>query len=310
MNRPDQPAGRHPIGVVAERTGLTTDVLRVWERRYGAVHPDRTGGRQRFYSDADIERLRLLRLATLRGRSISQVAHLTSAALARMVEEDALGRARAGARGSDVTHAAGEYVDQALDLVRGLDALGLEWLLRRTSAVLGLRPFLESIAAPLMRRVGDEWHAGRLTAAQEHLATAMVRRVVTGITQTMGVAADAPRVVVATMAGERHEIGALLAAATATAEGWRVTYLGSDLPAKDIAEAALATAARAVAVSVVYPADRRQVMRELKEIRDLLPAAVRILVGGAGAAAISHDLTLAGVRVVDGLTDLAVVLAT
>ncbi len=309
MTHPDQPAGRHPIGVVAERTGLTTDVLRVWERRYGAVHPDRTSGRQRFYSDADIERLRLLRLATLRGRSIGQVAHLTTAAVARMVEEDALGRARAGGRESDVTHAAGEYVDQALELVRGLDALGLEWLLRRTSAVLGLRPFLESIVAPLLRRVGDEWHAGRLTAAQEHLATAMVRRVVTAVTQTMSVAADAPGVVVATMAGERHEIGALLVAAAATAEGWRVTYLGSDLPAKEIAEAALATAARAVAVSVVYPADRHQVMRELTVIRDLLPGEVRILVGGSGAPAISPYLTLAGVRVVEGLAELAAVLA-
>src|ERR687895_1311192 len=86
---------RHPIGVVAERTGLSPDLLRVWERRYRAVEPSRSLDGQRAYSDGDIERLRLLRLATAAGRSISQVATLGTEELARLVHEDEAARQRA-----------------------------------------------------------------------------------------------------------------------------------------------------------------------------------------------------------------------
>ncbi|MDE3217208.1 MAG: MerR family transcriptional regulator, partial [Gemmatimonadota bacterium] len=169
---------QHPIGVAAERTGLTPDVLRVWERRYRAVRPQRSEGRQRLYSDADIERLRLLRLATLPGRSISQVVKLSTAELARLVEEDTAARSRAGGDEPTPSAVARGAVEQALAQVRSHDVVGLEWLLRRMTAVLGLVPFVETVAAPLLRRVGDEWHAGRLTTGQEHLATSLVRRVV------------------------------------------------------------------------------------------------------------------------------------
>src|SRR5918997_5056654 len=93
MQRRSEPdIARHPIGVVAERTGLSPDLLRVWERRYQAVEPSRSLDGQRAYSDADVERLRLLRLATLAGRSIRQVARLTSDELARLVREDEAAR--------------------------------------------------------------------------------------------------------------------------------------------------------------------------------------------------------------------------
>src|SRR5919206_4189304 len=95
MNHRAEPdVARHPIGVVAERTGLSPDLLRVWERRYRAVEPSRSGDGQRAYSDADIERLRLLRLATTAGRSIGQVARLATEELARLVGEDEAARPR------------------------------------------------------------------------------------------------------------------------------------------------------------------------------------------------------------------------
>lgn len=85
---------RHPIAVVSERTGLSQDVLRVWERRYGAVQPERGPGGQRVYSDADIERLGLLQAATRAGRSISQVVRLTTDEIAALVGEDIAARER------------------------------------------------------------------------------------------------------------------------------------------------------------------------------------------------------------------------
>src|SRR5215217_7374614 len=78
---------RHPIGVVAERTGLTPDALRVWERRYRVVEPNRSPGGQRIYSDADIARLSLLYRATRGGHGISHVAPLGNAKLEELVRQ-------------------------------------------------------------------------------------------------------------------------------------------------------------------------------------------------------------------------------
>src|SRR6476661_3084343 len=94
LRPPDPAAARHPIAVVAERTGLSQDVLRVWERRYGVVTPKRGPGGQRLYSDADVERLALLHAATRAGRGIGQVAGLTTHAIAALVDEDSAARER------------------------------------------------------------------------------------------------------------------------------------------------------------------------------------------------------------------------
>jgi MerR family transcriptional regulator, light-induced transcriptional regulator len=294
----------HPIGVAAERTGLTPDVLRVWERRYGAVSPKRSDGKQRLYSDQDIERLRLLRLATLPGRSISQVVRFTTEELARLVEEDTTARARVGLQETGSAQLAHDSVEQALALVREFDTIGIEWQLRRMAAVLGLTPFIETVAAPLLRRVGDEWHAGRLTTGQEHLTTALVRRVLSAAIPAMDAPADAPRLVVATPAGEQHEVGALFAAAAAIADGWRVTYLGADLPAREIARMAEATDARGVALSVVSPREYRPVLEEIRALRGQLPADRFLIVGGSAAANFAPDLKGTGVHVADRLPEL------
>ena len=288
---------RHPIGVAAERTGLSPDVLRVWERRYQAVEPDRSEGRQRLYSDDDIERLRLLRLATLPGRGISSVVSFSTPDLARMVDEDAAARVQA-APSADGAPADAALIDEAIMRVHAFDAVGLDWLLRRSASELGIAGFIEQLAAPLLRRVGDEWHAGRLSIAQEHHATSLVRGVLIGALQAGNPPSDAPAVVVATTAGERHEVGALFVAALALAQGWRVTYLGADLPADDIVHAATSTNARAVAISVVA-ADAMRVVSELGVIRRALPPDVALIVGGSGSADVAPSLAALGIRVID-----------
>ena len=107
--------------------------------------------------------------------------------------------------------------------------------------------------------------------------------------------------VVATPAGQVHEFGALIVAATAAAEGWRVTYLGTDLPAEDIAEAAARTRARAAALSVVFPAGDAALGDELRRLRAVLPKDVALVVGGAAASAYSEVLDEIGAA---RLTDL------
>ena len=301
----DLKAGRHPIGVVADRTGLSPDLLRVWERRYRAVEPSRAADGQRLYSDADVERLRLLRLATLAGRSIGQVARLETDELTRLVREDAAARSRAVQREDRAVPASlGQDVERALELARVVDAPGLEALLRRSAAALGVPIFLDGLVAPLLRRMGQEWEGGRLTVAQEHLATAIIQRVLEGIIHFMVAPHGAPNLLLATLAGDHHKMGALLAATAAAAEGWRVTYLGPGLPASEIATAAVAAGARVVGVSIVQLAERERVLAELQTVRARLPASVPLLAGGAGAVELAPALDGDGIHVVGDLSEL------
>ena len=298
---------RHPIAVVAERTGLSQDVLRVWERRYGAVRPTRSPGGQRLYTDADVARLALLNAATSAGRSIGQVATLPTAAIAEMVDEDVAARAQHASpavASAPALSDASDIVSEALTLARALDAAALDTLLRRAAASRGVSAFLESVAAPLLRRVGDEWHAGRLTPAHEHLVSSVLHDMIVETMRAFGRKAGAPRVLVATPAGDRHVIGAALVGAAAAMEGWEVLYLGADLPAAEIADAARAAAVDVVAMSIVYLEDRERVLGELRALRSRLPAGTTLLAGGTGAHALSAELAAMDVRVESSITGL------
>lgn len=299
---PEFSVPRHPISVVALRTGLSPDVLRVWERRYGVVAPGRAGGGQRLYSDDDIARLRLLRDATSAGRSIGQVAPLATEDLARLVAEDAA--ARPTGQPAEEVREYRDLVEAMVVLAGELDGGRLDASLRRAAARLGLPQFLSAVAVPTLRRIGEEWHAGRLSPAHEHLASSIFHDIVGDALHGAVPDASSPVVVVATPGGERHVNGALSIAALAAVSGWRVVYLGADLPARDIANAALATDARLVALSLTQGTDRRRITDELRLMREALPASVSVWVGGNGVAAAGEELALAGVEVMEAGADV------
>jgi len=290
----DPKVPRHPMRVVMRRTGLSPDLLRAWEKRYEVVRPARSESGRRLYSDADIERLRLLYRATLAGRSIGQVAGLSAVQLDALVREDAEAEAAGnGAAPSAAPPAAprapiapspADYLDDCVRSIERLDALAVESILRRAVVALPADVLLDALVAPLLERVGARWRDGTLRPVHGHLASAVLRRVLDRVIETATSPSAAPGLVAATPAGQRHEFGALIAAAAAAAEGWRVTYLGADLPAEDIAEAAIQTRARAVALSVVYPAGDPAVRHELKRLRALLPDRVALLVGGGASS--------------------------
>ena len=301
-----QPAteDRHPIAVAAERTGLTQDVLRVWERRYKAVQPAREKGGRRLYTNADIDRLILLNAAAEAGRSIGQIAGLSDKALARMVEEDTDSRISRAAVAETPAVDTQDLVATALALTRSLSSAPLDAHLRRAAARLGVTAFVERVAAPLLQAVGDEWHAGRLTPSQEHLASSIVHDILIATMRGFARSPDSPRVLVATPAGERHAIGAALAGAFAAVEGWNVIYLGTDLPASEIAAAAVTADVSLVAVSVVHVDDRERVLGEVRSLRGRLPDAIAMTAGGTGATLLKRELTASGVRVAEKIEDL------
>jgi DNA-binding transcriptional MerR regulator/methylmalonyl-CoA mutase cobalamin-binding subunit len=308
------PVHRHPMRVVTRRTGLSADLLRAWEKRYEVVKPARSSGGRRLYSDADIERLRLLYRATLAGRGIGQVAALSAPALAALVRRDADAE-RADADGRAPSAGAGapapattEYLAGASRAIERLDAHALEAVLRRAVVALPVATLLEELVTPLLERIGGRWREGTLRPVHGHLATVVLRRVLDRVIDTASAPDASPHLVVATPAGQAHEFGALLTAATAAAEGWRVTYLGAGLPAEDIAEAAVRTRARAVALSLVYPAGDAAVGHELRRLRALLPVGVTTLAGGAAASAYRTPLDETGTRLLGDLGELRAML--
>jgi MerR family transcriptional regulator, light-induced transcriptional regulator len=288
----DDQVARHPIRVVSDRTGLSPDLLRAWENRYQVVTPHRSDGGHRLYSDADVERLGLLRQVTSGGRSISQVAELPTRQLAELAREDEEARARVHGieRARPDSERAEQYRATALEAVRRLDQDRLDQTLRQAALNLGTVSYLQDVASPFLQRVGELWHEGSLRPAHEHLASVGVRRVLDWLINNSGRNNGRPRVVIGTPAGEHHEMGALLAAAAAESAGWEAIYLGPNLPADEIAQACVWTGARAVALSSVYAPQEASLQAEIREIRERLAPSVTLVLGGRAVAGLEKEL--------------------
>lgn len=300
MNAP-QTAPRHPIRVVAQRTGLTPATIRAWERRYGAVSPGRSEGGQRLYSDDDVNRLSRLRELTEVGRPISMVAGLSDDAVGELLREDR-SVAEGLARSPDSTQP-DVLVQRSYDCVREMNQEELERVLWRGAMTLDGGTFLDDVIAPLLVRVGEGWVSGEVDPGQEHMGSDVVDRILTRLTDPSR-PSEGASLVVATLPGERHRLGARLVSAAATVDGWRVTYLGDDLPVSDIVSAAERVDASAVAISVVRREEIERTTEDLVQLRKQLDPAIDLLIGGRGAQLLDEASLPKGVAVFDGLEGL------
>lgn len=307
-------AVRHPIKVVAQRTGLSPHLIRIWEKRYATIRPERSDGNQRLYSDDDIERLALLKRVVDAGHSIRTVAVLGTAelrALAESVSRPALiFPASAGATRALKSPAkdSAEFIEIAFLAVSELDTAKLERTLEEASVALGQVALLNRVIAPLVHRIGESWRTGELKVAHEHLATAVIRTFLGHTSRPMAVHPAAPTLLVTTPAGQLHELGAVLVAACAAAHGWRVIYLGPSLPAEEIAGAAKQGMVRAVALSVVHPEDDPSLAGEVARLRRLLPPEVAVLAGGRACSAYRPAFESIRAMLCENLDDLAAAL--
>lgn len=289
----------HSIRVAAQRSGLSPHVIRIWEKRYGVVEPGRTDTNRRRYTDAEIERLALLRQATEAGHSIGTVASLPNERVREVLAAD-----RRAQPASALAQLGTDWVTRALATVRELDGTALEGVLQAGAVELGHQGLLCQLIAPLAGALGELWQKGELTAAHEHFASAHIKGFLSRITRPFAARDDAPRLLVTTPAGQLHELGAVMAASAATNAGWNVTYLGPNLPAAEIAGAARQSHAQAVALSVVYPADCGRLPDELRQLRRALPADVAMLIGGRAAAGYTPCLRELGVAFIHDVPGL------
>ncbi len=276
----------YPLRAAARLTGLSPDLLRAWESRYGVVKPLRTAGGTRRYRASDLERLRLVKAAVDAGQRIGVVARLDPDELLRLtakIEEPS----KAG-------------LEPVLSALERLDAEEAQRMLALHLSAMGPVTFAREFALPLTSEIGERWATNRMSIAAEHLATGMLRAML-GSALTPTVASRlGPTIVFATPTGERHELGLQSAALTALGAGANPIYLGAELPVEDLVGAVNGTGAAVLALSLVtIPIEEAGQM--VANIRRDLPHEVRIWIGGPRSAEIKPTQGVEPIRSLEEL---------
>ncbi len=213
----------HRIQRVAKLTGLSKDVIRVWERRFDFLKPIRGANRYRNYSDEDVAMLRYLKEQLDVGGSIGE--------LSKLGREELLGRARASA--PQVSVVGNTFSRLLLELLSALDPLDRVTFEKRLNGAVAVVPFedaLHGILLPLQEQVGQLWHDGHVNEALEHYVTKHVQQKMFSAMNQLPVAEFGAKVVVACPPGEEHDIAALTVAYRCRIRGCRVYYLGANVP--------------------------------------------------------------------------------
>lgn len=295
----------HPVRVVVARTGLSAHVLRAWERRYGAVHPQRTATNRRLYSDQDIVRLQNLQRALQAGYSIGHVASLQDEELSALLTTHSPAPRPAPAPTSSAS-----LLERAQQAVEQMDAATLQSLLDAGSVTQSQRAVLQDLILPLVHFIGDQWQAGNLRVAHEHLALTTIRTFVGNLLQNASARGGHPALVAGTLSGQRHEIGALIASCLAAAQGWQPFFLGPDLPAEELVATAVTVNARIVALSFVYPGDDPRTYQQIRTLGRLLAGStVTVVAGGRAVDSYQTALREIGAQVCQSLDDFCALLS-
>ena len=284
----------YPIKAAAELTGLSTETLRAWERRHGAVQPTRDAKGRRLYDPATITRLSRLHSLTRRGHPIRDLAALDDAALERLLDD----RRQAAYGGVEA------LPSRMLDAIADYRVDEFDRDLSVAIATLPMPVLLARVVMPLLREVGQRWSDGRLAIAQERLVSSLLRMRLLAVL-TPPPREQRPRVLFATLSGERHELGLIGAALQAHEAGMPVLYLGTELPAAEIARVAEKLGVSGVALSSVDPGQARLALEELRELDAALAPGVPVWLGGANARYLAEELGSSRLRAVGDVQAMA-----
>jgi DNA-binding transcriptional MerR regulator/methylmalonyl-CoA mutase cobalamin-binding subunit len=291
------------IKYVAEKTGLSPHLIRIWERRYNAIVPDRTETNRRLFSELDVLRLQLLKKATDAGHNISQVANLSSDELLRLINNQMI-VVRPNEIDPTLESDENYFYKSALNCVMQLNGDGLKNALEQASVLLTKLTLINGVIVPLCTKMGALWRSGKLKIINEHMATPIIRSVLWNLLNAIKVSRIAPRIVIATPLNHRHDIGALAIAIIAREAGWRSLFFGSNLPADEIAAAVNRTKARAVALSITFSLDYQMLVEEIKMLRRYLSSDIAIFIGGQGASNIIDHPDINNVQLLRDLESL------
>jgi hypothetical protein len=249
------------------------------------------------YTPADIDRLCMLRQALDLGHSIGHAAAFSDSALKEVLAgngREAAALPTSPARTVSATRTPFDAVVGAIESYSYADA---NRELSRLAAFLPPREIVHDVALPLMRLAGERWDDRRMRAAQEHMLSDLLGSLMGGILRTAAPASPAATLLSATFSGDLHSFGILAASALASIAGLKVVHLGANLPVAEISYAAKRTAALVVIVSVTYPENSRERLRETAALRRRLPETSELWVA-ANPETLARSIEIEGVRAI------------
>jgi DNA-binding transcriptional MerR regulator len=276
--RSEPPAGFR-IGELSRRTGVSPELLRAWERRYGLLQPARTNGGYRLYSAADEDRVRRVQAGLAQGLS-------TAEAAAGALQADA------DVPAGDADGLAGRTADLAVRL-DAFDEPGTQLVLDRLLAEFTVETVLAEVLLPFFRRLGQRWADGQASVASEHFASNIIRGRLGGLAPGWG-QGQGPCALLACPPGERHDLGLMAFGIVLHRNGWRVQYLGADTPAEELAQAAGAVRPDLTVLSAAAPRRFQPHVASLSRLAAVCPVGL----AGAGATQALADAT--GARLLPG----------
>ena len=274
------------IGELSRRTGVTPELLRAWELRYGLLQPSRSAGGFRLYSSADEARVRQVQRLIADGVSAAEAARQ-----ARAVEDAAPAAER------PVLDELAEQLRAALD---GFDDAGAHAALDRLLATVSVEGVLADVVIPYLRDLGERWTAGRASIAQEHFASNLLRGRLLGLARDWG-SGNGPSVLLACLPGEAHDLGLIIFGLLVARRGWRVTLLGADTPFDTLLGS---IGELHPAMVVLVSTDERRLEEHAEDIRrtaELVPTALAggraDRIGALGAQALPSDIVRAAASI-------------
>lgn len=281
------------IAAVERDTGLSKDLLRMWERRYGFPRPERDADGERLYPLDQVERLRLIKRVMDLGYRPGKLMNMPTEQLAALEPR----RHRSVGSGNETAAA---NLGKLLEPLRRHDGVSFLAGLRQRLARQGLDTFVRTTLAPLVHLVGEAWEEGRLEVFEEHLFTELVKRLLRQSIADLPWSAGPPRVLLTTVPGEEHTLGLLMIEALLALDGAECVPLGPQTPILEIAAAARAHRADVVALSfsVAFPA--RQIPTLVQELQQVLPPGLTLWIGGAGSSRVPDASGIRSTRSLDG----------
>ena len=277
------------IGAVSRATGIPTNTLRTWERRYGFPQPSRTAGGQRVYDPDVIDHLRVIARLLAMGHRPAQV---LSAPRSQLRE---LGRSKTASAPAVSSHISGW-----LHATKELDAERLSWCFSVTYGKMDGITFLTDAVAPFLEALGDGWMREEISVFQEHFASEQLVHFLGNIWRPMVEKAGGPKALACTLPGEWHGIGLEMAITVLALSGWRVATLGRDAPIIDVVGAVQLFRPKVLLVSISAFANATHVRQQLFQLRRSLgDTSPEIVIGGAGAQEVEGFVHLRSLRDLD-----------
>lgn len=259
--------------LVVSATGVPADTFRAWERRYGIPAPQRGAGGQRLYSERDIATIRWLRERTSEGLTISQ-----AIALLRSETE------RSGA--SDQPRSHEQLVDELLQALLRFDAPEADDVLSEAFAIYSVEKVCTEIIQPTLVQIGELWHRGAASVAQEHFASQFLRRKLLALLNIYDVIDGRATILAACAPGEYHDLGLLLLALMLVRRNYRVVFLGADVPAEALLEAAAQIQPAVICLSASTAHTFEHAIAVAQQVQAANPELI-VCIGGQGLSATS-----------------------